>query len=307
MINKLNKLKLIDVILNRLPGMVYILKETKNNQYEIPFITENCNDIYEITAQEAKDNPSTLFQVVIKEDQERMFKLIEESKKTLQQFEFETSITLKSGTKKRIKVQSSPDKQADGTVQWTGVLLDISESYKIEKEMKRINHHLNTTQAQTKYGSWEWNTTTNEIWWSDEIYTLLEVNQKDYTPSNESYIALISEKSQTIINKDIQNLLETGAPYKHLITLKNNPQKKLLGTGHIKKENNTTKVIGKLIDITEKVNTEKHIHQSELNQEFIANKIHDTIGQNLAVLKLRVSQLNEKELETEQVIKGISY
>jgi PAS domain S-box-containing protein len=60
----------------------------------------------------------------------------------------------------------------DGPPSFTGYLRDISDRRRSEEELRRTNGHLAEAQRLSLTGSFTWNVTADEHYWSDEVYRM---------------------------------------------------------------------------------------------------------------------------------------
>jgi PAS domain S-box-containing protein len=65
----------------------------------------------------------------------------------------------------------------DGPPSFTGYLRDISERKRAEEELRRSNAHLAEAQRLSLTGSFTWNVSTDEHYWSDEVYRIFEYDR----------------------------------------------------------------------------------------------------------------------------------
>ncbi len=70
---------------------------------------------------------------------------------------------------------------------------------------------LNQAQKTAKIGSWDWNIAANQVWWSDEMFTIFEVNRLTYEPSAESLGLFISSAEKVAFEKSIQGILSDNS------------------------------------------------------------------------------------------------
>ena len=100
----------------------------------------------------------------------------------------------------------------------TAIELDLFIKEHQEKEnvlYARYRH----SQKIARIGSWEWNIKENNIWWSDELYTLFEVNKETFESSYENYLSLIHPNDRNLVKQQVEDILKDGKPYKHVIRL----------------------------------------------------------------------------------------
>ncbi|MBH38426.1 hypothetical protein CL658_05275, partial [bacterium] len=126
----------LQILTNNMPGMVYSFKIDQNNQAALLDCNDYVYNIYEITKTEAIKDVNLLFNQTKPQYQQALFKAVENSRKTLTLFEFEAEISTPSGHEKWTTCQAWPKKQKDGSVIWTGIILDTTEKNKIKEEKK---------------------------------------------------------------------------------------------------------------------------------------------------------------------------
>lgn len=85
------------------------------------------------------------------------------------------------------------------------VVHDVTERLRAERLLARSERTLKEAQAVAHVGSWEWNLTTHEVAWSEELYRICGVDPAEFKPSYESLLALMHpadrERVRSLINK----------------------------------------------------------------------------------------------------------
>ncbi|MGU7649935.1 PAS domain-containing protein, partial [Escherichia coli] len=64
-----------------------------------------------------------------------------------------------------------------------------------------------------KIGSWEVDLIKNEIYWSDEVYELHELDRNSYKPDVASTILFYKEEYRPIIESYVATAIETGKSF----------------------------------------------------------------------------------------------
>ena len=126
----------LQILTNNVPGMVYSFKIDQNNQASLLGCNDYVYNIYEITKNEALKDVNLLFNQTKPKYKKVLFELIENSRKSLTLFEFEGEIITPTGKEKWTTCQAWPKKQNDGSVIWTGIILDTTEKNRIKEEKK---------------------------------------------------------------------------------------------------------------------------------------------------------------------------
>ena len=119
---------------NSLPGVVYQRVVKPNGDIRYTYISESAIDIFGISAEEILTNPKALFESYAPEYREKFRKRLLQASKDLTKWDVEASIILPDGTIRYTHAIASPTKQSDGSVLWTGVILDASRIKAAEQE-----------------------------------------------------------------------------------------------------------------------------------------------------------------------------
>jgi len=130
-----NSARLARVIKNS-PGMVYQFLLSKEGQFSFPFVSQHALEIYEISAEELGEHPMALDEFVHKDDRAGLGAKILESASTLAPFEWSGRIVTRSGKLKWIKARSIPERQADGSVLWDGIVIDWTKERQLEMSLE---------------------------------------------------------------------------------------------------------------------------------------------------------------------------
>lgn len=80
-------------------------------------------------------------------------------------------------------------------------------------ELQINESRLKTAQALAGIGNWELDLVTNELYWSDEIFKIFEIDPKKFEPSYESFLNTIHPQDREKVNKAYLNSLETKQMY----------------------------------------------------------------------------------------------
>jgi PAS domain S-box-containing protein len=150
-----------------------------------------------------------------------------------------------------------------------GTAQDITERVEIEKALKEAHANLSAAQKLSKTGSWEFNLQTHELFWSEELYHIFELEE---TPADKLYDACRKKiHPDDLLNLDhaikIANEKGEAHVYEHRIVLNDGRIKFLFGLGEIiKNEKGEPEWLrGTTQDITERVEIEKELKEAHAN------------------------------------------
>ncbi len=116
-----------------MPGAVYQYLKTPGGHYRFTFVSEGATTLFDIPSPVSiEDMNRTFHGGLIRELTEEAFRLIDVSAETLTPYQQEFPILLQNGSKKWIRAESLPRRLPNGAVQWSGLMLDISERKRAE-------------------------------------------------------------------------------------------------------------------------------------------------------------------------------
>jgi two-component system sensor histidine kinase/response regulator len=185
------------------------------------------------------------------------------------------------------------------------------------KNTELFNEQLNNAQKISKIGNWDLDLLTNNIYWSDEIYNIFEIDKELFDANYEAFLNAIHPDDLEMVNETYKKSLQTQEPYSIEHRL-------LMSDGRIKyvKENCKSefnengipnKSSGTIQDITEQKLAElqtiearkKAEDANKAKSEFLANMSHEIRTPMNAVIGLSemLNQMNLKNEEKELVEK----
>ena len=163
---------------------------------------------------------------------------------------------------------------------------DITEIKNTQEKLILSEKLLNESQKMAKIGSWEFNIITNELYWSDELYNIFEIDKNIKDDLAEIYMSRIPLEDKNHLDELAERAIKEKKPYEieHPFILPDNKKKWLLGFGEpiVNENGEVVKLRGVAKDITSKKEIDAAIKAKEFaelaNQaksEFLANMSHE--------------------------------
>jgi len=136
-----NERKLKHFIEN-LPGMAYTVRHSPDGHIGFSYVSAAIEEIYGLKPQDVKDDMMPIQRLAHPEDQPRIQAAIVEAGRTMTPFRIESRVCRPGLPERWLDVRCAPGKQADGSVLWYGIMLDITERKQAERERQASAHSL---------------------------------------------------------------------------------------------------------------------------------------------------------------------
>ncbi|MEH2410920.1 trifunctional serine/threonine-protein kinase/ATP-binding protein/sensor histidine kinase [Nostoc sp.] len=140
-------------LVDNVPGVVYQFHIAADGTMVMLYISADCYNLFEITAEQAMANVQLLIERIHSEDAAHHQQLIAESVQTLNPWCWEGRIVTLSGIIKWIHGEARILQQNDGSVVWDGLLLDISDRKRAEEELQNAQLQMVQSEKMSALGN----------------------------------------------------------------------------------------------------------------------------------------------------------
>jgi PAS domain S-box-containing protein len=230
---------------------------------------------------------------------------------------FETVRIRKSGERIDISMTASPIKnQAGEVIGISKIARDITKEKHHADKLRKSETQLKAAQRIAQMGSWEWDLTSNCFTWSQELYRIYGVNPAEQ---------ITFERFIVFVHPDDRRLVQSFFESKRMFSIEHRIVRPDSETRYIQiraevvtdSEGNPTSLMGIAQDVTDRKRADEQLRSSreqlralsahlqfirEEERSRIAREVHDELGQVLTALKMDLSLLNHKLLESSAIL-----
>ncbi len=147
-------------------------------------------------------------------------------------------------------------------------------------DLEKSNRILAEAQHIAHLGNWEWDIKTDKLHWSDEIYTIFGVEQKNIDPTYDLFLSIIHPDDRDLVEQSVNEAISKNTDYSidHRIILKNGLEKYVHEDVKVVLDKNAgkpVKMIGTVLDISDRKKAEQALYNSELRYRTVSDFTYD--------------------------------
>jgi PAS domain S-box-containing protein len=246
------------LIVDSVPGLV----NTTTSTGEIELANQQLLDYVGKTLEELKD-----WQVLVHpDDRGRAIALWNRSVETGDAYDDEHRLRRADGVYRWFHIRALPLRDTEGRViRWHVLCTDIDDRKKAEGELHRNRVYLAEAQKLSHTGSFGWDVSSGEIYWSRETFRIFE-----YEPTAKVTIELMMQRTHPEDRSAVQDLIDrvsrerTPFDLEHRLLMPDGSVKYLRVVGHpSRNERGSFEFVGAVTDITESRRAEEALRRSE--------------------------------------------
>lgn len=164
---------------------------------------------------------------------------------------------------------------------YIAVKQDITAEKSREKEMNRRERILNDIESLSKTGGWEYDVTSNHIFWSDELYNLHGFDPSTEKNHIENSLQCYHPDDRNLVEDSFKECLKTGKDYDLTLRFQDvkGNQKWIRTKSHaiLNDEKKVVKIIGSVKDVTEEVTLEHALKSNESKFRAVVSSFDDIV------------------------------
>jgi PAS domain S-box-containing protein len=193
----------------------------------------------------------------------------------------ELSALHRDGHEFPVELTISPLRVGDSYV-FNAFLRDITARKRAEAERRTSESKLAEAQQVAHIGSWEWDVTTDEIAWSDELFRIFGVDRESFAASYEAYLQRIASEDREFVDGVVKKALDEPGSFvfDHRTTRPDGATRILQCRGEVvtDEDRKPLRLRGTAQDVTEERKAEEARGESEARYRLLAENSTDVIA-----------------------------
>gem|GEM_PF-1040600 len=162
---------------------------------------------------------------------------------------------------------------------------------KFVDEISTIRSRLDEAQRIARIGNWELDTTSRELWWSDQTYRLFQMDPDSSEPTYQAFIELVHADDRVAVAAAIDGALSDNKPYSidYRILRRDGTERVVHERGEVtaNESGEPVRMAGTIHDITERKSAEDDIRHHAEFQALLA-------GQSANLLQSQPDDINDQ-------------
>lgn len=161
-----------------IPGVIYEYALRPDGSHAFPYVNSASRELFGLEPEEVMRDGTCLSRLIHPDDRVRRDETIRRSARTLEPWRQELRHVV-GGQVRWYDCMSRPERQADGTVLWDGIMLEITARKQAEEALRESEERLRLALAASNQGFYDLNLQTGEARISPEYATMLGYDPTD--------------------------------------------------------------------------------------------------------------------------------
>ena len=201
-------------LFNDLPDLLFEFVITRDNTYQFPFVSSSVNEIFELASNHFSDTDKFLvFDRILETDRKPFFDSLLNAKRNLVRWECEFRVGLPKKGLRWLKISAKPENYQDGNIGFYGRVVDITDDKEQEIKLRISEERFKFALEASTAGVWDWNLTTNAVFYSSQSMKILEQDSLDIFDNPERWDEIVHTDDLQKYYSDIHEHFENKTPF----------------------------------------------------------------------------------------------
>ena len=214
------------------------------------------------------------------EDRRAVEQVIERAAHERAAFDLEHRLLMPDGRVKYLHVVGRPAENPEDFAEFVGAVTDITDRKLAEQALRRSEGYLTEAQQLTKSGSWAWNVGSHEVFWSREMFRILDYDPDKTKPTMSLFFERLHPEDRPLLEQ--RALAEStgnggAADSDYRIVLPDGTTKHLhsMARSVVGQSGEVTEVVGTTMDVTEQYQAKKALETAFEEIKLLKDQLHE--------------------------------
>ena len=201
-----------DRLTTNIPVGVYLLHTSPDGLFDFQYVSQRFCMMLGQRAEDIYADSRAAFHAIHPDDIDRFMEENRIAVQTMARFISEVRV-LVDGEERWVKIESKPEPGENGECIWDGVMIDITERIRTQTALQLEQQRLAEAQKVGHFGSWELDLVSGRLTWSDQIFSIFEIDQTRFGASYEAFLEGIHPEDRERVNNAYTASLIDKRPY----------------------------------------------------------------------------------------------
>jgi len=197
-------------ISSRVPGMVYQFRMRPDGSTQFPYASDSVKNILGVSWEDIREDGAKAFEVVHPDDVAELIASTQASAQNLTLWRHQFRVRWGDGTVRWLFGETTPEREADGSVLWHGFITDITERKQDELILAESRARLESAQAQAHLGNWDSDMTTGEAQWSAETFRIFGHDPASFKASGKAFFDAVHPEDREMVMRNGNEAARSG-------------------------------------------------------------------------------------------------
>jgi len=238
------------------PGLLCSFRLRPDGTSCFPYVGPRMPEIYGLKPEEVREDASAVFARMHPDDLAHVQATIALSAETMTPWRAEYRVLHPERGTLWVEGHSIPVREIDGSIEWHGIIMDITERKQAEQALWEQQEHLRIAIAAARLGFWERDMQTGTILWSGHSDKLFGMQPGEFDGTSESFYHRIHPDDLAGLLEAREAARRSRSDYAQIfrVVWPDGTIHWLSGVGHFlyDEAGEATRMAGALIDVTER-------------------------------------------------------